>query len=293
MLTANNNLPHSVSDRFIEKGFLYLLCVSLILHLMVFAGLYYLPMSPPPEPSKEPIFIDLQEIPKPRQPLVQHKQETRRSSEQRIQPPKENTLRGSLQHDAEVIKKQAAPSTEMSPSPIAKPSTISPQAVPQITPGFSVGSLLKSKEQDVRQEPSIPQLFPGAGHLAKLEENYRRKYEKDINEGDTRFLNSDDILFGSFLHRLEGAIYGVWRYPQEAAMNGVEGVTPVRITFNRQGEISNVERLESSGSRILDDEVLRTLKAIGRGGGFPKGYDKDEFHLIAFFQYAGSRRSLR
>ena len=293
MLTANNNLSHSVSDRFIEKGFLYLLCVSLVLHLVVFTGLYYLPMSHPPGSSKEPVFIDLQEIPKPKQPLAQHQQETRRSSEQRVRVPKESTLRGSSQHDAEVVKKQAVPSTEMSPSSVAKPSTSSPQAVPQITPGFSVGSLLKSKGQDVRQEPSIPQLFPGAGHLAKLEENYRRKYEKDINEGDTRFLNSDDILFGSFLHRLEGAIYGVWRYPQEAAMNGVEGVTPVRITFNRQGEISNVERLESSGSRILDDEVLRTLKAIGRVGGFPKGYDKDEFHLIAFFQYAGSRRSLR
>ena len=54
--------------------------------------------------------------------------------------------------------------------------------------------------------------------MAQLEESYRRKFEDDIAEGDTRFLNSDDILFGSFLRRFEGAVYGVWRYPQEAAM---------------------------------------------------------------------------
>lgn len=66
---------------------------------------------------------------------------------------------------------------------------------------------------------------------------------------------------------------------------GIEGVTPVRITFNRKGEIEKVELLQSSGSRILDDEVLRTLHEIGPIGSFPKGYDKDKFKLIAFFQY--------
>lgn len=143
------------------------------------------------------------------------------------------------------------------------------------------------------QSPSPQRLFPGANRLAKLEESYRRKFENDIADGDTRFLNSDDMVFGSFLRRFEGAVYGVWRYPQEAAMRGIEGITPVRITFNRRGEITNIQQLESSGARILDEEVLRTLRAIGPVGGFPRGYDKDEFHLIAFFQYGGSRRSLR
>jgi protein TonB len=137
------------------------------------------------------------------------------------------------------------------------------------------------------------QLFPGAGRMAKLEESYRRKYENEIAEGDTRFLNSDDILFGSFLRRFENSVYGVWRYPQEAAMKGIEGITPVRITFNRRGEIIATQLLESSGAKVLDEEVFRTLKLVGPVGSLPKGYDKDEFHLIAFFQYGGARRSLR
>ncbi len=55
----------------------------------------------------------------------------------------------------------------------------------------------------------------------------------------------------------------------------------------------HVELLESSGAKVLDDEVFRTLKMIGPVGGFPRGYNKDEFHLIAFFQYGMTRRSLR
>jgi periplasmic protein TonB len=283
-----------MTDRYIEKSFLFVLFISLILHLGVFAGLYFFPPSPQ-EPPKEPVFIDLQQMPETKQPFEQRQQETKRRSEQRIRVSRESAPRGDAPQDLQAVEKQTAPSPERQSSPAAKPSrpvqTVPGQ--PPITPGSSVASLLKPKEQTVRQAPSATHLFPEAGRLAKLEESYRSKFENDIAEGDTRFLNSDDIVFGSFLRRFEGAVYGVWRYPQEAAMRGIEGITPVRITFNRRGEITNIQQLESSGARILDEEVLRTLRAIGPVGGFPKGYDKEEFHLIAFFQYGGARRSLR
>lgn len=281
-------------DRYIEKSFLYVLCISLILHLGVFAGLYFFPPSPPEHP-KEPVFIDLQQMPEPKQPPEQRQQVTKRRSEQQVRVPRESAPRGDAPLDVQALKKQSAPASEQQPSPAAKPSqpAQTEPGQPPITPGSSTASLLKPKDRTAQRQPSAPQLFPGASRLAKLEESYRQKFENDITEGDTRFLNSDDIVFGSFLRRFEGAVYGVWRYPQEAAMKGIEGITPVRITFNRRGEITNIQQLESSGARILDEEVLRTLRAIGPVGGFPKGYDKDEFHLIAFFQYGGARRSLR
>lgn len=115
----------------------------------------------------------------------------------------------------------------------------------------------------------------------------------EVAEGETRFLNTDDIQFGSFLHRFETAVYGVWRYPAEAARLGIEGVVPVRITFNRKGEIEKVDLLESSGSSILDNEVRRTLKMVGPTGGFPRRYDKEYFNLIAFFHYSFVRGSIQ
>ncbi|MDD2851606.1 MAG: TonB family protein [Desulfuromonadaceae bacterium] len=260
-----------MSDRYIEKSFLYVLCLSLLLHLGLCALLYYFHPAAV-KPPKEPVFIDLQEIPELKQPSRQHP-DTQRRAEQRVVVPKESAPRGDAPHDSQ----QSARPT-------------SPQ---QVAPGSSTASLLKPKQRAVQQLPTIQQLFPDAGRMAKLEESYRRKFENDVAEGDTRFLSNDDIVFGSFLRRFEGAVYGVWRYPQEAALRGIEGITPVRITFNRRGEITNIQQLESSGARILDEEVLRTLHAIGPVGGFPKGYDKEEFHLIAFFQYGSTRRSLR
>lgn len=282
-----------MSDRYIEKSFLFLVAASLLLHMLVFAALYYWPQERQ-EPPKEPVFIDLQQIPEIKQPPRPRQQETRRQSEQRVRVEREMAPRGTAQRDSQPPPMQPKQQQEQRATAVAKPDLPAPadRKQPQVVPGSSTAGLLKPKSQTPQQQ-SQPQLFPGANRLAKLEESYRRKFENDIAEGDTRFLNSDDIQFGSFLRRFEGAVYGVWRYPQEAAMKGIEGITPVRITFNRHGEITNIQQLESSGALILDEEVLRTLRAIGPVGGFPKGYDKDEFHLIAFFQYGGTRRALR
>jgi protein TonB len=284
-----------MSDRFIEKKFLFLLSISLMLHAGLFAWFYYFPPAQQ-EPPKEPVFIDLQQMPQLKQPPQPRQQETKRRSEQQVRVPRETAPRGDAVKDLQALQKQQAPAKEQRSTPAARPSQQPSQTAPrqpQVAPGSSVAGLLKPKEQTAQQSPTVAQLFPGASARAKLEDSYRRKFEKDVADGDTRFLNSDDIVFGSFLRRFEGAVYGVWRYPQEAALRGIEGITPVRITFNRRGEITNIKQLESSGARILDEEVLRTLRAIGPVGGFPKGYDKEEFHLIAFFQYGGKRGSLR
>jgi protein TonB len=278
-----------MSDSSVEKSFLYLLVFSLLLHVGVGALLYYLPEATPPK-SKEPVFIDLQQVPDLKVPQQPRQQETKRQSEQRVRVERETAPRGRDAID-NTVPPQAQRSPTSQQAQQREPSKTAPQETP-ITPGSSASSLLKPKTPSTSQTLK-PQLFPSASRMASLEESYRRKFESEIAEGATKFLNSDDILFGSFLRRFESAVYGVWRYPQEAAMRGIEGIVPVRITFNRKGEIVKIEQLESSGAKVLDEEVIRTLNLIGPVGGFPKGYDKDEFHLIAFFQYGGARRALR
>jgi protein TonB len=284
-----------MSDNSVEKSFLYLLCLSLLLHVGIFALLYYIPAQKPQQ--KDPVFIDLQQMPELPVPQQPRQQETKRQSDKRVRVEREKAPRGLDARESlsppvtspPARKPQQNQQRETVRTPVREPAD---RREAQVPPGSSASGLLKPRTQTTPQV-SQPQLFPGASRLAKLEESYRRKFESDIAEGDTKFLNSDDIQFGSFLRRFENAVYGVWRYPQEAAMKGIEGITPVRITFNRKGEITGMQLLESSGAKILDDEVFRTLRQIGPVGGFPKGYDRDEFHLIAFFQYGGARRSLR
>ncbi len=258
------------------------LTLSLLIHVGLFVLLLYLPSGAKRQAKEEPIMVDLQDLPQVQQQLSRDNGESKRKSDSFRRVPQEIAPLGEAERD--IPAPAVAPRT-------ARPKMALPLRPPEMKrPTEPTESLFKPKEQS---PPDSSRFFPSPDKLARIEENYRKKYGPEVKESDTKFLNTDDMMFGSFLRRFETAVYGVWRYPAEAARLGVEGVTPVRITFNRNGAIEKVEILESSGSRILDDEVRRTLGLIGPVGAFPKAYGKETFHLIAFFQYGIVSGSIR
>ncbi|HTP64576.1 MAG TPA: TonB family protein [Geobacteraceae bacterium] len=287
-------MSYKYTDSYIEKTFLYLLAFSLLLHAAMFALVAFIPQEKKVA-KEEPVMIDLQDLPPSPETPAKEKKEVRRFAEEKRRFAREMAPKGEMEHN------RLAPRPQRIVPPVAQPQHRGGETAPWMPPERGKGPLREEQpgEDLLRhrtQEPaSLAKLFPGADKMARLEENYRKKYESDVEEGDTKFLNTDDIQFGSFLRRFETAVYGVWNYPEEAARRGIEGMTPVRITFNRKGEIEKVDVLESSGSMLLDNEVLRTLRNIGPVGSFPKGYNKEKFYLIAFFQYGlfrGVSRSL-
>ena len=124
-------------DRYIEKKFLYVLCISLFLHLGVGAALYFFP-SAPVEPSKEPVFIDLQQMPEQKQPPEQLQEETRRRSEQRTRVIRESTPRGDTLRDVQAIEKRTEPKSERQSLQVTKPVQTSQKGSgrPPVVPRF-------------------------------------------------------------------------------------------------------------------------------------------------------------
>lgn len=280
-----------MSDNSGEKDFLLLLILSLLVHVTVGILVLNLPDEKKAAMS-EPFMVDLEEIPTPQppekvSPSVSRQAEVKQRVQQEIAP------------KGDAVKEKITPLPELQRT---RPSATEPLSASRAQPG-PAQSLREISPRDElfkkkggAQSPDVAALNMGAVKMARLEESYRKKYGPEVADGDTRFLNTDDIQFGSFLRRFETAVYGVWKYPVEAAKMGLEGITPVKITFNRRGEIVDTEILQSSGSRILDNEVLRTLKEIGPVGSFPKRYEKETFNVIAFFHYGitqGAMRSLR
>lgn len=274
-----------MSDRYVEKTFLYLLVLSLLVHGAIFAVIWNLPPEQDKKPP-EPTMVDLTNLPDlPPAPRAPTPPKRLAEKEQRVT--RETAPRGTREIER-LVQRPSRPAPPSRPQPHSAASAPAPRqqpgqmAQPGEAPITRGEGLFRPK---AGPSPERADLFPSTGKLARLEESYRKKYEPEVAEGDTKFLNTDDIQFGSFLRRFETAIYGSWHYPEAALVRGIQGVTPVKITFNRAGEIVRVDLLDSSGSRILDDEVLRTLKAIGPVGSFPKNYQGKEFKLIAFFQY--------
>ena len=275
-----------MSDKYIEKNFLYLVVLSILLHVGIVALIVLLPSKQAVRPP-EPYMVELQDLPPGMEKPAGEQKETKRLDELRRRVERETAPPGEREVDR--IAK-LPPLRQPSKSAGGTPQQPSEKGEMTLREKQRAGDFFKQKGQGV---PDISRLYPSAEGMAKLEEGYRKKYGSEVAEGEARFLNTDDITLGSFLRRFESAVYGVWRYPAEAARMGIEGVTPVRITFNRKGEIEKIVLLESSGSKILDNEVLRTLKEVGTIGPLPKAYDKETFNLIAFFHYGIERGVIR
>ncbi|HBG06799.1 MAG: TonB-dependent receptor [Geobacteraceae bacterium GWC2_58_44] len=288
-----------MSDKYVEKTFLYLLVLSVLLHLAVYETISLIPPGKA-KTEQGPTMVDLTDLPeladlpKP-QPAAPKAQRQARKRDQREQLVSKEPAAGQERvterfapQAPRPIRPGQAPQIPAQPpqpaGPVSRTAETSrtPQGKGEPEPVTRGDGIFKPKTGEAIDRSK---LFPSAGKLARLEDSYRRKYGSEVEKGETSFLNTDDIRFGSFLRRFEGAVYGVWHYPEAALMRGIEGTTPVRITFNRSGEIIQVELLESSGSGLLDDEVMRTLKQLGPIGSFPRGYSADTFKLIAFFQY--------
>jgi protein TonB len=273
------------TDRYIENSFLYLLALSVLLHVALFAVIIYLPQEKKVS-KEEPVMVDLQDLPPSKEVPPIEKKEVKRYAEEKRRVTKERAPKGEMRRERIAsLPKRTFP-------PAAQPRLKGREAAPALPEQGKMPSGAMPPGEDllrhrIEKSPGLAQLYPNSGNMARIEESYRKKSEPDVEEGETRFLNTDDIQFGSFMRRFENAVYGVWHYPQEAANRGIEGETAVRITFNRKGVIEDHEILRSSGSEILDNEVIKTLNLIGSGsvGPLPKGYKKDKFNVIAFFQY--------
>jgi protein TonB len=264
-----------MSDKYVEKAFLYFVVLSLLLHAVALTGIYLLPEEKR-EVKPKPYMVELTDLPELKE-KSQKKIQAKRLDEVRRRVARETAPKGDWRRDLLPSRPSSVPSRP--------PKAVSPHAETVPSPQQQSETNPEVVSPDIKKLPALAKLYPSAERMSILEESYRKKYDSEIEEGETRFLNSDDIQFGSFLRRFESAVYGVWTYPAAASRAGIQGVTPVRITFSRKGEIENIQLLQSSGSRILDDEVFRALRALGPIGSLPKNYTKDHFNLIAFFEY--------
>lgn len=121
--------------------------------------------------------------------------------------------------------------------------------------------------------------------VARLEDQWRQKYRKNVKDGDAVWLDSEQDLLSSFFRRLRNGIYNVWNYPASAARAGQEGACLLEMTFLKDGTIKSVKLLESSGTSILDKAAIAAVRKGGPYGSLPRTFDKDQLKIMAFFRY--------
>ncbi|WP_291316678.1 TonB family protein [Desulfuromonas sp.] len=128
--------------------------------------------------------------------------------------------------------------------------------------------------------------------VARLENQWRSKYRQDVEEGDAVWLDTEKDILLSFFRRLRTNIYNVWNYPRRASERQEEGTCLLKITVRRDGSLSEVIVMESSGYRDLDEEAVEAVRKGAPFGRLPRAYSKETLSIFAFFQYNLMRRAI-
>jgi protein TonB len=243
----------------------------------------YVEVRPPQSLERELDLPIREELEKPRE------KPAKRLAEKDQVVEKETAPEGQDTEDLERVVRAPKPVPKMpQPSPPKpEPQPKKPQAEtaeqrrPETTEGW--------KRQQAEPAPELPdletltQISPQA--MAQIERDWRRKYRADVERGDTVWMDTQQDLLISFMRRFRNNIYGVWNYPEPARRVGQQGSCLLRITVDRNGNVTDVSLMESSGYRVLDDEAIRAVRKGASYGPLPRAYPNEYLHIMAFFQY--------
>ena len=277
----------------IITGFVLL---SLLLHLLLLLvpkdRLFPVEMAPPPvyvevrPPQALDRELDLpirEELEKPRERPAERLAEKDQVVEKETAPEGQDTedREPVVQAPQPVSRPQPPTPPRPEPSPEKPKADESDQTLAETLEGWK-----QKKTEPPRKLPdleTLTQISPQA--MAQIESDWRQKYRKDIERGDTVWMDTQQDLLISFMRRFRNNIYGVWNYPESARRQNQQGSCLLRITVDRDGNITDVKLMESSGYRVLDDEAMRAVRQGATYGPLPRAYPNEYLHIMALFNY--------
>lgn len=177
--------------------------------------------------------------------------------------------------------KQPAPPDETFPRIGHSPDISLPKTDP--TYGSPDGSE-KSKEH-------IDQSRLGTSHLGKGPlpflsqadiDTLAKKGMPEAKPGDDSVtLDTGEFKFISYNRWLKVRVESVLRYPELAAVSGIQGTLYIKFDIMKDGSLGGLELLKSSGYKILDDEALRAIRASAPFQPLPEEWHMERYPIRA------------
>ncbi len=197
------------------------------------------------------------------------RQEKKITSETQQKSAPENTLEKPRQAETKTLKKKAKKTAKKTATTATKPVEKQQKPLPILTP-----------EQLRPSQSTLDQIALGSQGSRN-----RIKERKDVEVGDTVWLNLQHNLLVSFFRRFHNQIELVWNYPTQAATNGIEGTLELLITVDNQGELIDVDLRRTSGSDLLDFEAIQAVYRAAPFGSLTKHYPHEQLKIRAHFSY--------
>lgn len=162
------------------------------------------------------------------------------------------------------------------------------KAVPLVTPQIFTGpGTMVFGSQREKPRNNYERLLPDktSDVFSKPTGGYMEHIDDDIAEGDRIDMNTTSFRYISYFSGLRKQIELVWIYPSEAIRRGLQGAVHLEMTIEKDGRVSKVKVVRSSGYSSLDDNMLKTIKLAAPFAPLPKGWRKERLVVTGSFHY--------
>jgi protein TonB len=180
---------------------------------------------------------------------------------------------------------------EPAPSPVTPQSAPGKSGPPQSAPSKSLRDLTPSLGKMVmaREEPSGGRGQGAAAGNAVGTGGKATGEEGVTEEGGGGFrltpLNAPEVQYISYFASIKRKIELVWQYPYEAAAAGIQGELTLDFVIARSGALNSIELVRSSGSKILDEEAIRSIRKAAPFDPIPAQYKIPSLQIRGRFVY--------
>ena len=303
-----------------RRWFLVCTGISVLLHLLVLWLVYRFPSTV--RPPEEVMEIDLSDIPRATDFLPAERGILEGRPPRPAPPPKRASAppvpQGRVpdlpvkpdlppEESFPVSARKASPSTEAkdAPGPPGKeaggreakaepaPSPATPGGAPgksgappkslrDLTP--TLGKMVMAREEPSggRGQGAATGNAVGTGGKATGEEGI-------TEEGGGGFrltpLNAPEVQYISYFASIKRKIELVWQYPYEAATAGIQGELTLDFVIARSGAVNSIELVRGSGSKVLDDEAIRSIRTAAPFDPIPAEYKIPSLQIRGRFVY--------
>jgi protein TonB len=175
-----------------------------------------------------------------------------------------------------------------------------PSPSPSVSEGAPGGISSETKAEPSRGETIVkpgsmgpsPDLFD-KNIIGALAKKYSEKEERKLKNDTPIRLDTKEFKFWNYNQRLKERIESAWRYPAEAAEEGIHGDLVIKFTIKKNGRLGDVEIIRGSGYPILDKAATEALKEASPYWPLPEEWGMDAYTIQGNFIYTLYRSFIR
>jgi TonB family protein len=137
-----------------------------------------------------------------------------------------------------------------------------------------------------RDQPDTPSYLSTAGDFPKPESQKSGEVTPSRFTAEaTVSLDSQDVKYVSYLTKIKKKIEPLWHYPEPARTIGLQGKLALCFSIVRNGQLTRLKLLSSSGHPLLDDQALKAVKGAAPYFPLPEKLKISRLNINATFEY--------